>query len=600
MKEFNFNFLYFLVLTFLCDYFIQIESVPDTSDKWYELIPTEGAKFTARYNHATCQFTNQYGTWIFLTGGSSESHPLYNFQLSTREYDVWYSSNGERWGQMTNLTGDFYKQNDDARQRSNIAPWYQRYGHSLNALNYTGTPIMIQLGGYAPNPINDQWVTENGWDWVYAEFSSTSQIWSPRAWHRTTLFKDKLYMLGGSPLNNEVWMLDSYERVNRPPVSGTRSMVSPYTYHMTWIQVKPYGTDHWSPRVGFGLFSQFYHNTSDEQSYDTDAQERLILIGGYGGFPKQLPAGVVDNNTYATVNPDGSPVVAVAGDNESPLFDGYGCRSDVWESYDGFTWFRLAASTAIGERAWFGHATWHHPDEPRIDASVASANDAPRLWVFGGGNLGYKKEEGGIIRKVIRKIDGRSDGLWSRDAINWYSINYVEGGGNSETEFFSSEEWSKAVVDGSVKYLGVWGHSILLFSSTQPAVSQSLYFIGGDRTGPGDSTESVFRSLAGLFCDKDQLICGGKGECKGAYGPGEDRSDGPYTEIINGIERTYPVYGCQCNETFGGEYCEINLDDGEEEETGATSSVGTIILILAVVGGSIAGLSVAYTMYNKS
>lgn len=591
MKILNFYFSYFLILIQLCNYVIIIESVPETSRKWTELVPKEGSKFTARYNHATCQFTNQYGTWIFLTGGSSESHPLYNFQLSIREYDVWYSANGERWGQMTNLTGDFYKQNDDVKQTSNIAPWYQRYGHSMNSINYTGTPLMILLGGYAPNPMNDQWVTENGWDWVYAEFSSTSQVWSPRAWHRTSIFKDKLYMLGGSPLTNEIWMLDSYEKVTRPPVSGTRSMVSPYTYHMTWIEVKPYGTDHWSPRVGFGLFTQFYHNKTGGQSYATDAQERLILVGGFGGFPKQLPAGVTDNNTYSAVNSDGTSIVAKVGDNESPLFDGYGCRSDVWESYDGTTWFKLADDTLVGERAWFGYTTWHHPAEPRIDASVAADDDAPRMWIFGGGNLGYKKEQGGTIRKVIRKMDGRADGLWSRDAVNWYSVNYIEGGGNSETEFYSSEEWALAEVDGARKYLGIWGHSVLLFTSSQPGVLQSLYFIAGDRTGPGDSSNKVYRSLDGLFCDKNELICGGEGECM---------NNGPHTETVNGVERTYTVYGCKCNETFGGEYCEIDLVGDVVVVEEDSSAVGTIILILVIVGGSIAGLSVAYTMYNKS
>ena len=70
---------------------------------------------------------------------------------------------------------------------------------------------MIQLGGFAPQPMRDQWATTDGINWVYCRDGA----WTARAWHSTTTFKKQLYLMGGTPLNNEVWVLEKVIIVNR-------------------------------------------------------------------------------------------------------------------------------------------------------------------------------------------------------------------------------------------------------------------------------------------------------------------------------------------------------------------------------------------------
>jgi hypothetical protein len=63
---------------------------------------------------------------------------------------------------------------------------------------------MVLIGGYNPSPDNDVWVSEDGITWLYTGKAK----FSPRGWHGAVVFKGKLYVMGGSPLNNEVWRLE--------------------------------------------------------------------------------------------------------------------------------------------------------------------------------------------------------------------------------------------------------------------------------------------------------------------------------------------------------------------------------------------------------
>lgn len=74
------------------------------------------------------------------------------------------------WTQIVTLRGDFYAQNYDVKQPGPIAPFYARYGHSLDALDLDGNgedDVMILTGGFAPGPSNDVWLSENGHTWLY-------------------------------------------------------------------------------------------------------------------------------------------------------------------------------------------------------------------------------------------------------------------------------------------------------------------------------------------------------------------------------------------------------------------------------------------------
>ena len=104
---------------------------------------------------------------LWVVGGTGELYQTYNFRYHKRRGDVWSSEDGFTWIQNNNLTGDFHLQNYDAADPGSLAPWYARFGHTLDVLavpdsNGTATELMILAGGYTPNADNDVWVTEDG------------------------------------------------------------------------------------------------------------------------------------------------------------------------------------------------------------------------------------------------------------------------------------------------------------------------------------------------------------------------------------------------------------------------------------------------------
>jgi hypothetical protein len=164
--------------------------------------------------HASCAFKRR----LWLTGGRSDLHPLYNLESSYKSADVWYSADGiiltiilepcivyysflnclyivytstrvrlesshrDVWGLLcaeprcaaawphstmvlsrricisltkVNCTGSFGR--------------YPRFSHTLNSFDADGdgeADYMLLMGGYAPTPINDVWVTEDGVTWA--------------------------------------------------------------------------------------------------------------------------------------------------------------------------------------------------------------------------------------------------------------------------------------------------------------------------------------------------------------------------------------------------------------------------------------------------
>ena len=73
------------------------------------------------------------------------------------------------WTRNLLMKGDYFAQNHDVVQPGPIAPFYPRYGHTLDPYDIDkdgGDDIMILTGGYAPNTINDVWVTEDSITWL--------------------------------------------------------------------------------------------------------------------------------------------------------------------------------------------------------------------------------------------------------------------------------------------------------------------------------------------------------------------------------------------------------------------------------------------------
>ncbi len=77
-------------------------------------------------------------------------------------------------------------------------------------------------------------------------------------------------------------------------------------------------------------------------------------------------------------------------------------------------------------------------------------------------------------------MDGYLDAWTTRDGRNWTRINYQEGGGKTVVKLFSSQEWTKSVVDTKTVYIGMWGHSVIAFNRTDGEQHPSqLLLIGG-------------------------------------------------------------------------------------------------------------------------
>lgn len=492
-------FFVFIYILSTCAQQLTLPKIPESAVDWIELPSPGNVKFTARNAHATTVFRGE----IWLTGGRTDEYTTYDLLTSHRVADVWHSPDGQSWTQISKLYGDYYAQNFDAMQPGPVAPFYARYGHTMNAIDSDGDgedDMLLLCGGYAPEPMNDVWISEDGITWVFAGYAP----WEKRAWHSATIFNNTLWIGGGSPLNNDLWYLKSIRRENRvEPL--TRSMYVNYTFILDWGQAE---APAYSPRLGFGMISHWYFNASEGQNY-TDAVERLVVAGGYGGWL------------------------------DEERFDGIRGRQDVWVSADPIAgnWTLITDEVVFGERAWFAFGVLHG-DDPRHD--IISQNNPGRVYVFGGGNIGSKTSS----TAVIRTMDGKLDGYWSRDMVNWIKLSYEEGGGqdaeiqklyaSKNVPLYSSQAWALTEVNSEPAYLGKWGMTMVSFNKTSGKEHPgSLVLIGGDYTGVGARTANTYESQSGLFCNIEGVPCFYRGTCT----PG----------------------GCVCNEFFEGENCEISL-----------------------------------------
>ena len=215
--------------------------LPRHGTKNWKLLDGPG-RFTPRHSHATCIFKcpdDSSDSCIWLTGGYSESHRTFDVEIMENENaDVWWSKDGATWNQATELYGDFLQGigNGDAKVGGYIAPWYSRYGHSLNALDGDGdsvADVMILAGGFSPIPSNDVWITKDGITWYFDGFAP----WPKRSYHGATVLKDQLWIMGGSPLSNDVW-------VGNLVVDTSREA----GYRLIWEQKLPPNEAPWTPR----------------------------------------------------------------------------------------------------------------------------------------------------------------------------------------------------------------------------------------------------------------------------------------------------------------------------------------------------------------
>jgi hypothetical protein len=239
--------------------------------------------------------------------------------------------------------------------------------------------------------------------------------------------------------------------------------------------------------VGAGVVSHWYFNTSIGET-ELDAKERLLVVGGFGGC-------FVEQDCY----------------------DDFHCRADTWMSTDGSTWLEVRDDNSnpnpFGARAWSGMVVQHDLDA-RFDIAMPDGNRTglpPRIFVFGGGYIGVVKGD----KKIVSEMQAKADGYWSRDGVQWTKINYEEGGGTTGIPYFSSQEWSKTIVDTQEVYIGLWGLTAHSFNSvTNQEFPGVLILIAGDYSGSGEYSSAVYRNIPGsIMCDINGIVCNGNGVC---------------------------------------------------------------------------------------
>lgn len=150
--------------------------VAQVSPLWEVVVQNKQDYFAPRNGHAVCVFNDK----LWLVGGRSEEYQRWDLERDVRKSDIWYTeggsvTTGSLWRQMSAITGDFAEQQMDAKVGSRDAPFWERYGHSLDVMHYSDYPLepideeigrvadaMVMMGGFAPNPANDIWLTLDG------------------------------------------------------------------------------------------------------------------------------------------------------------------------------------------------------------------------------------------------------------------------------------------------------------------------------------------------------------------------------------------------------------------------------------------------------
>jgi hypothetical protein len=374
-------------------------------------------------------------------GGLSDEHYSFDLIKTDKNDDVWWSYDGVTWNQITNLDGDFDSlqgvgnANHEAKPRSLTAPWYARFGHSLTSVDVDddGTAdLMILIGGFSPLPSRDVWISPDGTHW----YLDGDAPFAARAYHSSVSFRGSLWVLGGTPLTNDVW---------EGAVVTDSSRTAGYT--LQWQQRLAKLEAPWMPRAGQCAVTQVKREWKSPQEQELLTTEYLYIMGGYGGWPRD----------------DRDP-------RHQHEHGGERGRNDVWRTTNGIAWERVLPPSGETTMPWMGRSfhscvTWHDPQERSLRAGIANiqnrtqllqaAKHNPRIFLLGGGYMGRK------ANNDVRDLEGYLDLWWTDDGSRWRQVNHVEGTTNYNQ--YSSNEWTGTIVEGETWYQGKWGHTLESF-----------------------------------------------------------------------------------------------------------------------------------------
>jgi len=567
--------------------------------------------------HASAAFQNL----LWITGGRTTPRGNYNTRLTDRLGDVWYSEDGDLWTQVTRLTGDFTVQETDAIQPGPFAPWWSRFGHSLTTLDWDQDGVddaMVLMGGFAPEPLNDVWVTYTDTAHCRPRLRVTAKLsrpkmagdggcqqewkfvhyapWAPRGWHSAAVFLGRIFVMGGSPLTNDVW---SANVTNVTSASSGEWAKAAGGLWFDWqthyalndsLHNKPFV---WSPRAGHVAAAQ----------HSPGGQEALLVMGGFGGWPCEAHRRHYMDRA-----------------NCHPHYDGGSrARNDVWMSYDAKNWTLVTSNAPWGARAWAAGTVWHQPGNKTLDLNDYAVKNqlAPKIWISGGVYYGTKHRAFAETPwSVDRAIDSRTaylDLWWSHDGKVWNESSFKTGVARNHDDFSTAEAFHTTINDVQM-YLGKYGHTITPFrriaadpSGGMMEEAPALFFIAGDRvpqTRRGNpnvlssSTASyaadVFRTAlgsdsdggrTGILCNTGPTECSGHGTCCHAFSQGNASTT---TTVVfpKGLDCSdRDLGGCVCDKNYDGEFCEIQLVKAAANKFGRGSPWALAVLpaLLAAV-----------------
>ncbi|KAJ0407948.1 hypothetical protein ATCC90586_006320 [Pythium insidiosum] len=221
----------------------------------------------SRDSHAAAVYKNR----IWIVGGVSTSYYTKRLEHTTTRSDVLSSADGVTW-----------------KEALEEAPFRRRFGHSLTAFvdGRDDVERLVLLGGFSPEPATDIWTTTDGERWAQVDVAVP---WPGRGYHCTVAFRGRLWVMGGSPLTNDVWSTPSL-------LAGA-----------VWEQQRDVP---WSPRAAHAC--AVHKVRLNESEGDSSDQDFVFLMGGW--------------------------------DETS--------RHDVWRMDDAGAWVRLLESAPWKKRGW--------------------------------------------------------------------------------------------------------------------------------------------------------------------------------------------------------------------------------------------------------
>ena len=375
---------------------------------------------------------------------------------------------------------------------------------------------MILLGGFTPKPDRDVWASRDGVSWWFVGEAP----WPARGYHSSAMFRGRLFIMGGSPLTNDVWAgtfewrgyeklddrrdvfwlgeLDEY--VVREKWEMSWELVAPATglfdYPESWDPVSD--ARRWAPRAGAGVTVQFSRKNGWGYTFQTQRVPEVhcqkIRIDETLVIPETCKLSELTRGQTEAVEfePEQGPRKVLKGPfngsqealfltgglagwpERHPLFDGQKARNDVWYSLDGANWTLRAEFAPWPARAWHSLVAWSEPSDIYSDIAFnARMHDAtPHAEEFG--NARYRHDGrlaprmwltgGGYVGKqgiaVTKMVDAYADLWWSRDGLDWAQVGMAEG---SERYICSTLEIFKIQEANEDFFLGKYSHTMVPF-----------------------------------------------------------------------------------------------------------------------------------------